>query len=71
VGAHHELLYELADSIKSGYQIYENVTEGSPQSPVFLDLLALRAWLTAQGWDDQRIAFFLENGHAPSFVFRQ
>lgn len=30
-GAHHEPLYYLDPSQKTGFQIYENVTEGTPQ----------------------------------------
>lgn len=69
-GAHHELLYYLDPSQKTGYQIYENVTEGTPQSPVFADMSALRDWLTAEGWREDRITFLLEHGHAPSFIAR-
>lgn len=69
-GAHHEQLYYLDDSIKSGYQIYENVTEGTPQSPTFSDVSDLRLWLQSQGWDEARVASFIERGHAPSFVVR-
>ena len=35
VGAHHEPLYELDDAAKTAFQLYENVSEGSPISPVF------------------------------------
>lgn len=69
-GAHHEPLYYLDPSQKTGFQIYENVTEGTPQSPVFEELSSLREWLTAEGWPDDRIAYLIENGHAPSFIAR-
>lgn len=32
-GAHHELLYEMPASMCTPYQIYQNVSEGSPVSP--------------------------------------
>lgn len=69
-GAHHELLYYLDPSQKTHFQIYENVTEGTPQSPVFAGISALRDWLTAEGWTEDRIAFLIEHGHAPSFIAR-
>jgi len=69
-GAHLEPLYYLADDAKPGYQVYENVSEGTPESPVFMSLDELRVWLGAQGWDAPRIALLLEHGHAPSFITR-
>ena len=69
-GAHHEPLYYLDPSQKTGFQIYENVTEGTPQSPVFADLPSLREWLSAEGWPEDRISFLMEHGDAPSFIAR-
>ena len=69
-GAHLELLYNLDASQKTAYQIYENVTEGTPNSPIFNSLTELKAWLVSEGWPAERIAFLLEHGHAPSFVAR-
>jgi hypothetical protein len=69
-GAHLEPLYYLDEKSKSGYQIYENVTEGTPQSPIFASVEELQAWLEAQGWDKARCAYLLEHGHAPSFIAR-
>jgi hypothetical protein len=50
VGGHHELLYDLDPATLTACQLYENVTEGSPVSPVFSDHEALGAWLAEQGW---------------------
>ncbi len=69
-GAHLEPLYYLDEAAKPGYQIYENVSEGTPQSPIFGSRAELAVWLEGQGWDAARIAFLLEHGHAPSFVTR-
>ena len=69
-GAHHEPLYDLDESSKTGYQLYENVTEGAPVSPAFGSLPELEAWLRTQGWAEDQIAFLVAEGHAPSFVTR-
>ena len=69
-GAHLELAYYLDPSHKAGFPIYENVTERTPQSPVFADISALRDWLAAEGWSEDRIAFLMGRGHAPSFIAR-
>lgn len=67
-GAHFEPLYYLDEKSKPGYQLYENVTEGTPQSPIFASVDALQAWLDAQGLDKARSAYLMEHGNAPSFV---
>ena len=69
-GAHLEVLYDLPGDAKPGYQVYENVTEGTPQSPVFESVAKLQGWLEEEGWENNRIAFLLEHGHAPSFIAR-
>lgn len=69
-GAHHEPLYYADGAAKTCFQIYENVSDGTPQSPIFSGLSELRGWLESQGWEQSRIAFLIEQGHAPSFVFR-
>jgi hypothetical protein len=69
-GAHHEPLYYADEATKTCFQIYENVSEGTPQSPVFTGMGELKSWLESQGWEQNRIAFLVEHGHAPSFVFR-
>jgi len=67
-GAHLELLYGIDTRDRTGYQIYENVTEGSPVSPVFNSLLELVSWLIAQGVSRQSAEAFVERGSAPSFA---
>lgn len=69
-GAHLEPLYYLTDAEKPGYQIYENVSEGTPRSPIFATLEELKMWLKGQSEDKDRIAYLLEHGHAPSFIVR-
>lgn len=69
-GAHYEALYYIDDALKIGYQLYENVTEGTPQSPIFADRAELQKWLEAEGVDKSRITFLMEHGHAPSFIIR-
>jgi hypothetical protein len=69
-GAHLESLYDLTDAEKPCYQIYENVSEGTPESPIFTSMEELKAWLESQGGDEARIAYLLENGHAPSSIIR-
>jgi hypothetical protein len=70
VGAHHEVLYYTDSSLRTAYQLYENVSEGSPVSPVFETREALSQWLFEQGWSQQAAQFLLANGHGPSFVLR-
>ena len=70
-GAHLEQLYYLSAEAKSAFQVYENVTEGTPQSPIFESLKDLESWLHEQGNDSGRIAFLVSNGHAPSLVVRR
>jgi hypothetical protein len=50
------------------YQIYENVSEGTPTSPVFCSLEDLEAWLVDEGYSAGAAASFVEHGWAPSFV---
>jgi hypothetical protein len=56
-----------SDSI--GYQVYETVTEGTPTSPVFETLDAMRTWLLSEGFSEHATDMFLETGWAPSMVF--
>ncbi len=67
-GAHHEPLYELDDAVKTAFQLYENVGEGSPVSPVFGSMAELEAWLEHSGWSEERRQFLLENGFAPVLI---
>lgn len=52
------------------YQFYEDVSEGTPLSPVFETLDELVAWLVAdQGYSERAARAFAERGWSPSFVF--
>jgi len=50
----------------TAYQIYEDVTEGTPVSPVFETLNALIDWLVEQGHSRQSAEDFAEAGWVPS-----
>ena len=67
-GAHLEPLYFLSDEDKTCFQIYENVSEGTPVSPVFESLEQLISWLEVQGNKKEVLSQFLEMGHYPSLV---
>jgi hypothetical protein len=69
-GAHLEPLYDAGPERCVCYQLYENVTDGTPISPAFEMLTELSDWLRRQGWPDEKISYLVENGHAPSFVAR-
>ncbi len=71
VGAHHEPLYYMDSNACTAFQLYENVSEGSPISPVFGTIDALTAWLTGNGWSPEATKYLLSNGHAPSLVIRR
>jgi hypothetical protein len=68
VGAHHEALHCIPDDKKTAFQIYENVSEGSPVSPIFESLGELSSWLAEQGASPSYIQTLIADGHAPSFV---
>ena len=69
-GAHLEPLYNAAASQCTCYQLYENVSEGTPVSPVFDSDAALFSWLRERGWPEENISMLVKWGHAPSFVVR-
>ena len=69
-GAHYEPLYHAGESRCTCYQLYENVTEGTPISPVFESEAALVTWLRERGCPEATISMLLSWGHAPSFVVR-
>lgn len=50
------------------YQVYEDVSEGTPTSPVFASLEEMRAWLISEGFSEKAADRFAETGWAPSFV---
>ncbi|WP_146208404.1 M20 family metallopeptidase [Cupriavidus plantarum] len=70
VGAHHEPLYFADPALKTAYQVYENVSEGTPVSPVFASLEELMDWLFKQGFSLEQAQTFIADGHCPSFVVR-
>jgi hypothetical protein len=51
-----------------GWCFYENVSEGTPLSPVFSEPEALHKWLVDDGYPPDAAARFMVNGSAPSFV---
>ena len=68
-GAHFEALYHAGPESWICYQLYENVSDGTPVSPVFETLTELSAWLRGQpDWPEEKISFLLENGHAPTLM---
>lgn len=68
-GAHLEPLWGIPDAERPGYQVYENVSEGTPVSPAFDSVDELRAWLIRQGVTAEAADAFLRDGFAPSFVY--
>lgn len=67
-GAHLEPLWHMSAERKSCFQIYQNVSEGTPVSPIFHSKEELCQWMIAQGESQEAAALFLEFGHAPSLV---
>ena len=70
-GGHFEPLHYMDSVARSACQLYENVSEGSPISPVFASSEHLATWLKQEGWPDESMRFLLANGHAPSMVVRR
>ena len=50
------------------YQIYENVSEGTPFSPVFETKKEMLEWLIEEGYSEEAAASFIEYEYAPSAV---
>lgn len=50
------------------YQMYENVSEGSPVSPIFASLDELESWLVGEGYSPEGAKAFCKGGHAPSMM---
>jgi hypothetical protein len=67
-GAHLELLWELPADRRTCLQVYEDVSEGTPVSPIFGSAEELRRWLIAQGVPDGTADDFLRHGSAPSLI---
>jgi hypothetical protein len=70
-GAHYELLYSFPPEQLTHFQIYENVSEGTPVSPIFSSLQAIKTWLVTQGYSEGAAKQFIESGHAPMLVIKQ
>lgn len=51
------------------YQIYQNVSEGTPVSPVFETLADMETWLLEQGHSQKSVNIFCKEGYAPSMTF--
>lgn len=49
------------------FQIYENITEGTPLSPVLPDLAAVRAWLVDAGYGRVATEELLNTFYLPTF----
>lgn len=52
------------------YQVYENVTEGTPVSPVFDSVDGVRDWLVDKGYSRRAAEGFCRHGQAPTLVLR-
>lgn len=58
----------FAEGEATHYQVYEDVTEGTPVSPVFATLSEVEQWLIKQGHSPEAARAFCKSGWAPSFV---
>lgn len=70
-GGHLEPLYYIDPALRTAFQVYENVSDGSPISPVFAKVDELADWLVQERWPSEAIDSLLSNGHAPSLVARK
>lgn len=67
-GAHLEPLWYTPDNEKTCFQVYENVTEGTPVSPIFKSESDMIIWLKVQGNSNEVIEQFIAMKHYPSLV---
>jgi len=58
----------FAEGEATHYQVYEDVSEGTPVSPVFATLNEVEEWLVEQGHSVEAAHAFCECGWAPSMV---
>lgn len=49
-------------------QLYENISEGTPASPVFATLNELAAWMIEQGYSREAVAKIISVGRLPSGI---
>lgn len=70
----HKYLYdqwaETEPPTGDGWQLWENVSEGSPVSPVFPTETAFREWLSSEGYSPTAIDNFIQMGFAFSMVMQ-
>ena len=62
----YHVTYKPEDAIC--FQVYENVSEGTPVSPVFDTMDLLKEWLISQGHSEKAAEGFCNSGYAPSAV---
>lgn len=67
-GAHLELLWELPADQRPCFLVYEDISEGTPVSPVFASASELCGWLVAQGVPAASAEAFLAQGFGPSIL---
>ena len=56
------------ETVPDCYQVYEDVSEGTPVSPVFETQDEMKEWLLAEGYSEFASEKFIEHGWAPSGV---
>jgi hypothetical protein len=70
---HYKPLFDRIHLWKKGeathYQIYEDVSEGTPVSPIFASLDEMKTWLLEQGYSEKAASKFVKYGWAPSMIF--
>ena len=57
------------DNPATHYQVYQDVSEGTPVSPVFASLDEMVAWLIGEGYSEHAANKFAQLGWAPSMMF--
>ena len=57
------------DNPATHYQVYEDVSEGTPVSPVLASLKEMKGWLLSQGFSEHATDKFIELEWAPSMIF--
>lgn len=63
-----ELCRPAFESEPIHYQIYENVSEGTPVSPVFATLQEMEDWLVGEGYSSVAAKAFCKSGYALSMT---
>lgn len=59
---------EWTEEEATAFQVYENISEGTPVSPVLLGEFEVKMWLLEQGYSVEAAEKFIEYGSAPSMV---